>query len=228
MSTPNLKEYIDKKRTAGLKDDEIKSKLLAVGWSEKTVIEALNEGEDIPLPPQKTQTDIDIKTNFWDIFEHVILFISLYVFTFALGQLIHNFINNYLPSTTYNDYYSYRGGYNRDVWDNELVTGYAAALIVSFPVFYFLFRRITARTLKNPDLRRVKVRKLLIYLTLVGTFIILTYKAIATVYTLLNGNITINFLLHFLVTVGISGAIFAYYFNEVKEDRNALKNYEKN
>lgn len=225
MIDQKLTDYIQSKRVQGLSNDYIKQKLLAVGWPEAQVNQALFMDSDIPLPisetaPAPSQAMGNNGSNFWDVFEHVILFISLYVFTTSLGLLIHSFIDQYLPATTYNDYYSsYSYG---STWRDQLMVGYASALIVSFPVFYFLFRRITIRTLKDPSLRRGKIRKFLIYLTLVGTFVILIYKAITTVYSFLMGNITVNFLLHFVVTVGIAGAIFAYYFNEVKEDRNAL------
>ncbi|MDQ3098779.1 MAG: DUF5671 domain-containing protein [bacterium] len=222
MSDEKMHAYIQNKRSQGLTDAEIKSKLLSVGWNELQVAQEFAGEDDVPRPAQVGNTPLEeSKTNLWDVFEHVILFISLYVFSISLGLMIHYFIDKYLPATTYEMYGSY-DSYQGN-WQDTAVTGYASALIVSFPILYFLFRKIAIRTQKNPVLRRGKVRKILIYLTLISTFVILIYKAITTVYTLLNGNITINFLLHLIVTVGIAAVIFAYYFMEVREDRSSLK-----
>jgi hypothetical protein len=149
-----LVEYVRTKKNAGLSSDEIKYNLLSVGWGEKEVIQALAQEADIPLPSSipspTTAATPSTATNFWDVFEHILLFISLYVVATSLALLLHYFVNQNFPATTYDDYGSYRSSYS-DSWESALVTGYASALIVSFPIFYFLFRRITVRTLKYPD-----------------------------------------------------------------------------
>jgi predicted neutral ceramidase superfamily lipid hydrolase len=97
-----------------------------------------------------------------------------------------------------------------------------ASLIVSFPLFAFFFLRITKRTIEDVSIRMLKSRKFLIYLTLVVTFIILIINVITLVYTFIGGNITVNFFLKFLITLIVSGMIFAYYLYEVREDWQKL------
>ena len=62
-------------------------------------------------------------------------------------------------------------------------------------------------------------RKLLTYGTLVVTFIVVLVNVVQAVYGFLEGNVTFNFVLHFLNTVGLSSIIFIYYLGQVKGDR---------
>ena len=163
-------------------------------------------------PPSHAQGSVGM----WDAFEHILMFISMYVFASSSSMLLHTFVDTWLPNASaisnmlYNSYSEF---------GSTLVRGYLAAIIVSFPIFAFLFIRITKHTKLNPAVRNLELRKILIYLTLTATFIILIWKLINVVYTLLSGNIGINFLMHFIITVSISGLIFTYYFLQVKDDR---------
>lgn len=212
MKNQELQKFISSQKEKGVNQSTIIEKLHYVGWDQKTIIENLIE-DDIPKPdiPKKG------KASLWDAFEHIILFISLYVFAISFGLLLHYFVDRFIPGIDTDNY-----RYVEQRWQTSQVNGYIAAIIVSFPVFAFLFRRITKRTLHDPSLRSELARKLLTYATLIGTFITLLYQASRTIYSLLQGNITINFILHFAITSTIAAIIFTYYFNEVKEDRKAL------
>lgn len=152
----------------------------------------------------------------WDAFEHILLFISLYTMATAIALILHTFVDKWLPGVQADLYSNY---YSNSDWQSVLLRGYTAALIVSLPVFSFLFLDLVKRMNKNPHLRTIKSRRVLIYITLVITFIIMLGNVISAVFTLLGGNITVNFLLHLFVTIAVSGIIFAYYFHEVREDR---------
>lgn len=150
----------------------------------------------------------------WDAFEHILLFISLYVFVTSLALLIHYLVDKWVPRFPGSRYLSYSSV------GNTVLRGYLSAILVSYPLFVFFFLRITKRTFKNPELRKIKPRKTLIYLTLIITFIVSLINIISIVYSFLGGNVTGNFLAHFFVTFLISGIIFAYYLFQVREDRN--------
>ena len=212
MKIEKLYKYIQNERSKGQTDDIISQKLQYVGWDKKIILKHLID-EDIPRP----DTSKKGKASLWDAFEHILLFISLYVFSITFGLLLHFFVNRYLPGVD-EDFYRY----GEQARQTEEVNGYIAGVLVSFPVFLFLFRKITQRTLSDPSLRSEIARKLLTYATLIGTFIILLYQASRTIFSLLQGNITWNFVLHFLITSSISTIFFAYYYNEVQEDRKAL------
>lgn len=218
MVNESLFNYIKKARLENDSEDNIVKRLVAVGWDESEVRQILkiNDLESIPLPstnPAVTVSGPNSSFSMWDSFEHALLFISLYVMSTSIGLLLNYFIDKWFPgisSTGYN--------YNQNSPYNPLITGYLSALIVSAPIFSLLFLRITKRTSEKPEIRNLGSRKKLIYLTLVVTFLIMMFHVIATVYNLLNGNVSVNFFLHLLANVGISGTIFAYYLYQVKED----------
>lgn len=150
----------------------------------------------------------------WDSFQHILLFISLYVMATSFALLLHFFIDKYVPGTLTMSLSIYSGLYGITLVRTEL-----AALIVSFPLYTFFFLMIAKRTLTEPAIKSLKSRKFLIYLTLIVTFITVLINIISIVLSLLNGNVSLNFLLHFIDTVTISGIIFGYYLYQVREDR---------
>ncbi len=219
MSNQELINYIKEALSKGSTKLQITPALLNSGWQQTDIDLAFssldNPGLLVPPPPlPKHIADSDSNTSMWDSFEHILLFISLYVMTTAIALVLNYFVDKLIPTPTTVNLYSIN-----DTFSRTIVNGYLAALIVSTPIFSFLFLKIQKRTFTNPQIRALKARKILIYITLVGTFIIMLSQIISTVYSLLNGNISLNFLCHFLVTIGVSGIIFVYYTLQVKGDR---------
>lgn len=167
--------------------------------------------EQVITNPNKQQNPAP---SLWDGFEHLLMFISLLIMTFSLTLSIHFFIDKWLPNNAVENY-----GFNYVYsWQLTLLRVYTAALLVSTPIFMFLFLRVTKKTINNPELRNLIIRKILIYLALVITFLIMIGNLISLIFSFLNGNATINFLIHFLVTILINSVIFAYYLHEIRED----------
>ncbi len=155
-------------------------------------------------------------TTMWDAFEHILMFISLYVMATSIALTLYFFADKWFPGVTAESYY------RSSSWNDlklNLLRGYLAALIVSFPLFAYFFLHITKRTMLNPAMRSIKSRKTLIYITLIVAFIIMLVNIVSTVYNLLSGNITLNFVLHLLITLSVTGVIFVYYLYQVREDR---------
>ena len=152
--------------------------------------------------------NLPVKESLWDTFEHILLFISLYVFAIAFTLMLHQFIDGISPAAENTNALRYVSKY--------LVRGYLASLIVSF-----FFLRVKKRAQKNPDVRHLASRKRLIYFTMIVAFIIVLFNITSIIYNFLSGNVTLNFLLHFAATVGVASIIFAYLLNEIKEERKA-------
>lgn len=219
MAYKELESYIKKAREVKMTEAEMKRDLRSMGWLDKDIDSALRDNPLIPPPkPPEGYRGISAgvaavsSPTMWDVFEHLLMFISLYVLAIAFALALHLYIDRWVPGLPE----TYRTGANARLGE---LRGYLAALIVSFPLFAFFFLRIQSRTAKNPLIRAILARKFLIYATLVVTFIIVTGSIISIIYTFLNGNVNLNFFLHFLVTTFVSGAIFAYYLQQVKEDR---------
>lgn len=208
-----LSDYIKKAQAKNLTNKQIRTNLLAEGWTPDMV----NEGLQNSTPSSNLEAPrptLAPHTSMWDAFEHVLLFISLYTLATSAALSIHLFIDRFLPGIN-----TSKISFVYDTFSLTLMRGYTASLIVSYPLFAFLFLHITKRTQSNPDLRNLKSRKILIYLTLILTFLFMIGNIIGLVFTFLGGNVTFNFLLHFVTTIGVSGIIFGYYLIQVKADR---------
>jgi hypothetical protein len=221
MINQEVSDYIKKSRKNNISDGQIKSALVQNGWSEQMVNEAFGKNPipvpvspQVPTPPSYTENKPVSKNGMWDAFEHIIMFISLYVLATSIVLVLQIFVDKWIPDISSYSSYSYY-----DSLQSMLIRGYLASLIVSFPLFSFLFIQITKRTIKNPNIRNLKSRKVFIYTTLVGTFIIMLSNIIFIVYELLNGNVSFNFVLKFAITIAVSAGIFTYYILQIKEDR---------
>nr|MBI5455475.1 hypothetical protein [Candidatus Levybacteria bacterium] len=220
MPNQELISYIKNALAQGSTRIQINTALLESGWQQNDIdlaFASLNNPANL-IPPQplpKHMANSDSDTSMWDSFEHILLFISLYVMATSIGLLLNYFVDRWFsPLGSTGSYSSYANSFS-----SVLVNGYLAALIVSMPLFSVLFILIQKRTISNPAIKNLKARKQLIYFTLIITFIIMLFNVVTTVYSLLNGNLSLNFIMHFLVNVGISGFIFIYYLLQVIGDK---------
>lgn len=219
MVTPQLLEFIKSARGKSLPESEIQEQLRTAGWPDKDVAQALrftDAGSPPPLPPNLVAAKASPSSP-WDAFQHVLLFICLGVSSVTLALLLHTFVDQYSPGLKQESFFSYLN--RNDEFRNNLIRGYLASLIVTFPLFVLFFLKLTRETLQKPERRQLWARKFLTYLTLTVTFVILIFSLIDIIKDLLNGNVSLNFLLHFSITTSISGSIFGYYLKEVWEDR---------
>lgn len=162
-------------------------------------------------------------------FGYFFMFITLYFVAAAIGMLLHFHADNFFPplgivgseSGGFPDIFSYiileiiGSGYGLI----SPIIPHIATLIVVYPFFVGLFLWVNNRKYKDPRVRNLKSRKYFLYVTLVFTFLFMLFKTITLVMNLLTGNGTLNFLSHFLITVGINASIFAYCFYELWEDK---------
>lgn len=150
----------------------------------------------------------------WVAFQYIILFIALYLSATAVGGILHEAVDNVF-SDRINPY-----DYGRSI-NNWLLNFYIAFLIVGFPIFAWLFIVLKKQAIEKPGIKNLGARKFLIYLTLVGTFLIMIGHLIGTVLSFLNGDIALSSIFHLGVTFLIAGSIFVYLLLAVKEDRKA-------
>lgn len=214
MSNSELLKYVEQARQQNVADNVIKTHLLKSGWLEHDIIEALTPSkENINLPPPPVP-----QFGMWVSFQYILLFISLYISFTSFGGILHygvdKLIKDEISSTANYSYFMYFG-YGND-W---LLKSYIAGIIVTFPLFAFLFILLKDQLRKKPGIKNLRSRKLLIYLTLVGTFVIMIGHLISTVYGFLGGSTTLRAFAHLGVTFLVAGSVFIYLLNEVHEDR---------
>lgn len=205
MAIQEIDQYVLGARNQGFSDEQIKTQLLKAGWDEKDILVALTPKLSTQvLPPSVSHFSM------WVTFQYVILFISLYVSMIALGGIAHFAVDQLIQDNLR----SYA-----DMGSSYTIKWYLAAIVVSFPIFSILFLTVKRQELVKPAIKNIKSRKLLIYLTLIATFLVIIWKLITTIFNFLDGSLTTRTLAHILVTAGISGSMFFYYILEIKEDR---------
>lgn len=210
MVNSELEKYITEAKEKGASNEIIKSELLKHDWSEVEVTEALNpKGKSVNLPSPPVP-----RFGMWVSFQYIILFICLYVSATSLGGILHNGVDKYIQDNldkTINGFSRYSNDF--------FLQGYLAGIIVTFPIFIVLFLILKRQIVIKPAIRNLRTRKLLIYATLVITFIFMVAHLITTIYGFLGGNATLRAPAHLGVTLLVAGSIFIYLLNEVREDR---------
>ncbi len=216
MSQQDLNEYIKTARETKASDEAIRAQLLKFGWSEAEVNDGLakKEAQSVALPPPPAP-----HVGMWVSFQYILLFISLYIAATALAGILNIAVDKNIKDSLDNVSYSY--SYGSD-FNASLVRGYLAALIVSYPIFVFLFLHLTKQLAAKPFLRGLRARKFLIYLTMVVTFIILISHLIIIIYGGISGTVTGRSIAHLFVTLIVAGSIFGYLLQDVREDRKGV------
>lgn len=231
-----IDQFVEKARSKGLSDVEIKQKLSEAGWQPAQIDAAVDDlqvprpGNDAEVPPapsplvQPTQSSepIAVVHNLSVRgFEYSIMFIALWATAFALGSLAHTFVSNVFSKASGDYYYG-----SVDSASSFMIT----LLIVCFPIFIYLFLRLKRAEINDPKLLDDPSRRRWSQLTQLVTFLVGLGYIIHFVYIIITPqNNSYNYygtdvsssgpsigvqFLHVLVTLVIAGSIFAYYWRE--------------
>ncbi len=139
-----------------------------------------------------------------DVFLHLGLIGALYVSIYSLISLVFSYINILLPDPL---------SYGSEIYSIITCT---SALIILFPVFLILSWLIQKEEVTTPEKRNLKIKKWLISLTLFLAGIILVGDAITLVYSFLQGDLTLRFILKILTVIIVSGGVFYHYIKDLK------------
>ena len=96
-----------------------------------------------------------------------------------------------------------------------------AVLIVTVPSYLWLTLRERTKLAKDPALYRSVMRKWLTYITLLVAAAVLLADLVATVYALLSGDLTAQFLLKAAVVAVVAGGIFLFYLSDIRRGDDA-------
>lgn len=212
LMSKNLFEYIADARQKNASDEQIKNKLLSSGWPQNKVNAAFsvqNLVQAVPEPPAVPYSGM------WIGFIYILFFISLYILTGALAGIFHSWINTKIP-----DLLSFDNAYTSyiQIDSDTILRTYLAMILISYPVCILLGVLIKIYIKRNRIMANSRARRLLIYITLIGTYITLIWNIIAAMYYLLAGAVVLNIVCNFSITLLISGGLFLYYVSEVKND----------
>lgn len=210
MSTDaaRLLEFIRSAKARDVNDEFIVALLRQNGWSERRVYAAFTtyyeEALGTSLPSRGSSAE-----HAREAFYYLLAFITLGVWSVALGSLFYELIDRWLRDpVTQATALPFR---------NE-VSLQLASMIVAFPIFLYVSRVIAREVARRPETTDSAVRKWLTYLALVVAAAVLVSDAVWFLQQFLSGELTTRFVLHAIVLLLIAGGIFWYYLGTVGTD----------
>jgi hypothetical protein len=211
MADTKLVAFVESALRAGQSRDGVRRALEQAGWSKDQVTDALAHYADVAfaLPVPRPRVQLSARDAFW----YVLMFGTLYVSAIYLGELLFSFIDTALPDDL-DEFSSYAQSNIRFA---------TAALIVAYPIFLLTARRLEREVVADPSRRSSAVRKWLTYLTLAIAAGVIVGDSIALVFNMLNGELTLRFVLKVVVVAAIAGAVFGYFTWSTRVDDEALE-----
>lgn len=146
-----------------------------------------------------------------DVFLYLLAIITLITVAVSFGIVVFQIINVYIPDII-SDPYSSRSSYL------GTLRSALAALIVVFPVFFWVSHFLRKDILNFPEKRELKIRKWLLYLTLFITALVIIGDLVTLLMSFLNGELSQRFVFKILAILFIAGSILVHYLSELKED----------
>ena len=203
-----LDTFVRDALSGGASRAEVSEALSRAGWSGSDVSAALRGYAEIEfrVPVPRPRPSLSAR----DAFQYLVLFGTLYLSAYSLGQLLYQLINVAFPHPAWNE--------AQVNVIRELVRWSIAALVVSTPIFLYTARANAARVQRSPGMRSSPIRRWLMYLTLAVAAGILIGDSIAALYQLLAGELTLRFALKAATLGAIAGAIFYYYLGDLRRD----------
>jgi len=202
-----LEDFVGESLKAGSTKSDIAKVLESAGWTSAQITSALDTYSDasFPVPVPKPRPSLSAR----EAFLYLVMFSTLYYGAWNLGSLLFTFINRAFPDPLEPNYISY-------YWDEQRWS--TAAIIITFPVFFFMARYIGREIERNPLKRLSPARRWLTYMTLFMSSATLLGDTTTLIYNLLGGDLTIRFVLKVLVVAAIAGSGFAYYLLDLRQE----------
>jgi len=207
MANKELIDFVKQGLDAGQSRPAISEALRAAGWKTDEVKDAMHSFADVdfPIAVPRPRPYVSARVAFL----YLLFFIMLAIVAWSLGSLLFAMINTALPDAANTNSY-------RSRWVLRQMRFGIAGLVVASPIFFFLARFLSKARQKDPALQRSQIRKWLTYLTLVAAGATLVGDAISLVYNLLDGELSLRFILKSLVIAVISGTIFIYLMRDAE------------
>ena len=193
----------------GLPRERLERALIEAGWPRDQVRGALRGFADIefPIPVPRPTPYLSAR----EAFVYLLLFSSLYISAYSLGSLLFAFIHRAFPDPAQDPAVALEV-------TRETIRWSISFLVVTFPVFAFVFWRNDRAVREDPGRRLSRVRQSLTYLTLFVGAAILIGVVTSIVYNLLGGELTVRFVLKVLTVGAITGSVFGHFLRDARRE----------
>ena len=205
---PLISGFVHDALLRGISREDIAEALQKGGWAPKEIKSSLEAFVEtgLPLPVPRKRVSSSPK----EAFLFLMLFAALYTAAFALGSILFDLINLFLPQPG-----------ETAQWSIESLRYGIASVVVAFPIFLLMQRVISRENLRNPGQRISPVRRWLTYLTLFVASLSIITDLISLIFRFLEGDITLRFSLKVLVVAILAGGAFIYYLRDLRRDELA-------
>jgi hypothetical protein len=204
-ASTELMEFVRDALARGTPRARIEEMLVNAGWGRDMVNDALAAFADVdfPVPVPRPRAYLSAR----EAFAYLLLFGTLYVTAFNVGALVFEGINRAFPDPAAPPNAPYV---------REQLRWAVSAVLVAFPVFFFLSLAVERAVRLNPVKRRSHVRRTLMYSTVLLAAAVLIGDVMTLVYNALGGELTARFALKVLTVAAIAGGILIYLLLDVR------------
>lgn len=221
LATPNgtgtmdekLIRFVDHARDNGMDYASIRHVLLSAGWKDKDIAEVICRRDlelSIPAPTEVVAPRARAMRrpgSVWprrarDAFLHLLTFGALYTSTTSLILLFFTYINFAFPDP------AWRISYAQLEETLSIIRAQLAIVIVSFPIFLVLWHFLLREVRRYPE--KGAMRRWLGYLSVFVGAITLAGDVMTLIYYLLEGQLTVRFVLKAAVLFLIAGSLVLY------------------
>lgn len=199
-SRDDLTVFVRDALVAGRTRTEIRAALTHAGWSETEISDGLGAWSETPFSPPVPRPVATVSAR------------DFFVYALTFGLLLIGAINLVLVLQALVDLFFTEEG-NGAV---GLIRWGISVLIVTAPLYFWLTLRERRNLVRDPALSRSAMRKWLTYIALLLAAMTLLGNLIATVFALLTGDLTLQFILNALIVLIVAGGIFLFYFNDIR------------
>ena len=150
-------------------------------------------------------------TNARDVFMYLLVIIVLAMSAVNLGTLLFQYVNIYVPDAVIQQCYG--------TSCTDTIRWSLASIVVVFSVLIWARRFIQRDITAHPEKSQLWVRRWAFYLTLFVSGGFLIGDAITLLYSWLQGDLTVQFILKVLVVLYIAATIFYYFIKSLNPER---------
>ena len=185
---------------AGKTRTEISTALTRAGWSVSEVHDALAAWDETPFLPPIPRPVATVSAR--DFFVYALTFGLLLTGAVNLVLVLQALVDLAFAEENYGTTRQIRWG--------------VSVLIVMAPLYLWLTLRERRKLAQDPALYRSAMRKWLTYIALLLAAMTLLGDLVATVFALLTGDLTGQFLIKALIVMVVAGGIFLFYFKDIR------------
>ena len=205
--------YVSESLKKGVSLDMVKQSLLAVGWAVPDAEAALVAGllaSGVPVPEGGVKGGKGKLASTVEVVLNLFSFILLGAVAYALITLYYQVINKFFP-----DPLLLRSGISGV--DSGTIHYAIASLIITFPLYVVAVRMWFKRFREDAEKVETKLTKWVTYLVLLVTALTVVGDLVAALFKLLQGELSMRFVLEALTILLTAGGIFGFYFLERKK-----------